>query len=425
MRYAAGGIALALIAFSTPARPSGAAVSADSFLNSIGINTHVDQGIPAASYVEPLIYTGVRQVRDGERHIDGDLMLHARTGVHFTINGGGDLQGLLSSARTLARAGALLAVEGPNEPGNFPIHYEGQQGGGGNHTWIPVARFQRALYASVATDHVLSRYPVFSPSEVGAETDDVGLQYLRIPLLAASALPDGTRYANFANVHNYVSGNGNDYGDNQAWNAADPILNARWDGLYGNNGLTWHRHYDGYTNRQLPGLPRVTTETGWDTTANPGGDRTQGTVLTNTYLAQFKRGWAYTFVYEMRDGEGSSGHQGLYSGSTPKLAATYLHNLTSILSGRPGRGAGRLAYTIVRKPGTVHDLLLGRPGRLDLVVWDERVHGEDKVSVDFGRARHVKLYDITQGTSPVQTIASTRSLPLTLSDHAVILEIND
>ena len=39
----------------------------------------------------------------------------------------------------------------------------------------------------------------------------------------------------------------------------------------------------------------VTTETGWDA---PGAadERLQGVILVNTYLAQFKRGWRYTFI---------------------------------------------------------------------------------------------------------------------------------
>ena len=92
-----------------------------------------------------------------------------------------------------------------------------------------------------------------------------------------------------------------------------------------------------------------------------GGERTQGTVLVNTYLAQFKRAWRYTFIYQLRDGEGGgSGNFGLFnSNSTPKPAATYIHNLTTILAD-PGQvtSPGSLNYSIVNEPATVHDLLI-------------------------------------------------------------------
>lgn len=40
------------------------------------------------------------------------------------------------------------------------------------------------------------------------------------------------------------------------------------------------------------------------------------------------------------------------------------------------------------KPETVHDLLLQNSNAIfDLVVWDERVRGPDKVRVDLGRMR--------------------------------------
>jgi hypothetical protein len=400
------------------------AASAFDFLDSIGVNTHVDQGYDSASYIEPLGYTGIRQVRDGARNILSLVTIHQQTGVRFTI-GAGTVEALLSAARTLAEAHALLALEGPNEPNNFPIIYDGQKGGGPDGSWVPVAQFQKALYAAAKADKVLRQYPVFGPSEIGAETDNVGLQFRTIPAGADTLLPEGTRFADYANVHNYVIGNGNLYQDNQAWNAADPTLNGRWDAFYGNHGLTWHKRYKGYTDAQLPAVPRVTTETGWDTAANPGGQHTQGIILTNTYLAQFKRGWAYTFVYELRDAEGSVGDQGIYHGMTPKLAATYLHNMTVILSDdHPVAKPGSLTYAIPDQPATVHSLLLQKSnGMFELVVWDERVSGSDVVKIGLGTSRKtVKVYDITSGTAPIQTLANAASVQLTLSDHAMIIE---
>jgi hypothetical protein len=73
---------------------------------------------------------------------------------------------------------------------------------------MPVAQFQRDLYATVKNDPFLRQYPIFGVSESGAETDNVGLQFLAIPTGASALFPAGTRFADYANVHNYVIGNG-------------------------------------------------------------------------------------------------------------------------------------------------------------------------------------------------------------------------
>jgi hypothetical protein len=402
------------------------AESAGAFLNSLGVNTHVDQGYDPQSYIGPLRYLGIREVRDAERHVDGEVAIARATGVHYVINGGGDLSGLIASATVLAKAGALLAVEGPNEPNNFPIVYDGRQGGGLGHSWYAVAAFQSALFAAAKGSPLLASHPVFGVSETGAETDNVGLQFREIPAGGATLFPAGTRFSDVVNIHNYVSGVHGGYGDNQAWNAASPTLNGRWDGLYGNCGLTWFRHFEGYTRARLLTLPRVTTETGWDSVLDPGGEAVQGAVLTNTYLAQFKRGWDYTFIYELRDGEGGAGHQGLYHGDTPKQAAIDIHNLTTILADNgPVTQPQQLNYALENRPSTVHDLLLQKSdGEFDLVIWDERAHGADHTTVIFGNLQPVlRFYDITKGSAPIETYQGVRRVDLSLSDHAVVLVV--
>jgi hypothetical protein len=402
------------------------AVSANAFLSSLGVNTHVDQGYDPQSYIDPLRFMGIREVRDGERHVDGEVAIARATGVHFVIIGGGDLKGLVASGEVLAKAGALLALEGPNEPNNFPINFDGRQGGGFGHSWYAVAAFQAALFKAEKADLILATFPIFGPSETGAETDNVGLQFREIPPGSDTFFPAGTSFSDFVNIHNYVSAVHGGYRDNQAWNAADPTLNGRWDGLYGNSGLTWYRHYEGYTMSALALVPRVTTETGWDTVSDPGGESVQGAVLTNTYLAQFKRGWRYTFIYELRDGEGGGGNQGLYHGNTPKQAAIDIHNLTTILEDSSFQSEPKtLRYLMADKPATVHDLLLQKSnGEFDLVVWDEKTTGDDEVALSFATIQpSIKLYDITKGTDPVQVLKGVAKLRLKLTDHAMIISI--
>jgi hypothetical protein len=409
-------------------RPSNTqAIAAGTFLNSLGVNTHVDQGYDPNSYIGPLRYLGIREVRDAERHVDGEVAIARATGVHFVINGAGDLHGLIASATVLAKASALLAVEGPNEPNNFPITYDGLTGGGRGHSWYAIAAFQAALFAAAKNDPLLAPYLVFGVSETGAETDDVGLQFRAVPKGSGASFPAGTQFSDMVNVHNYVSAVRGGYGDNQAWNAASPTLNGRWDGLYGNCGLTWFRHFQGYRLAGLPTVPRVTTETGWDSVSDPGGEAVQGAVLTNTYLAQFKRGWRYTFIYELRDGEGGPGHQGLYHANVPKPAAVEIHNLTTILADdKQVLHPGWLSYFLKNPPPTVHDLLLQKSsGEFDLVVWDERARGVDHVTVTFGSVHpHLALYDLSLGDTPVAELHGVRTVDLSLSDHAMIIALS-
>ena len=401
-------------------------VSADAFLSSLGVNTHVDQGVSGGSYIAPLRYLGVRNIRDLPRHWQQYQLINRQTGVRLDLVGEGDLDGTISIGKALAASGALMAFEGPNEPNNFPITYNGQSGGG-KGSWAPIAQFQEALYRAVKSSPDLQNYPVFAVSEAGAEIDNVGLQFLTIPTGTQTTFPDGTQYADYANAHNYVSSTRKIYVDNQAWNAADPTLNGIWDGLFGEYGVTWRHHFRGYSNEDLLTLPRVTTETGWDSVSDIGGERTQAVVLINVYLAQFKRGWRHTFIYQLRDGEGGTGNQGLFnSNSTPKLAATYIHNLTTILADTvPVASPDSLNYSVIDEPATAHDLLIQKSnGIFELVVWGEKVRGIDNVRVNLGRTfAAVNLYDVTIGTTPTQTFSNVDSVSLNLSDHAVIIEI--
>ncbi len=273
-------------------------------------------------------------------------------------------------------------------------------------------------------------YPVWSITEGGAETDNVGLQFLKIPERAGTVMPAGTRYADYANVHNYYyHPNASGLEDNKTWKAAEPTSACKVDGLHGEYGVTWARHYAGYPESQLKTLPRVTTETG-STIDGPVTEDIHALNLLTLYLDQFKRGWSYTSMYLLRDRVDEGGNQqfGFYKPDyTPRKAAVYLHNLTTILADTGSvRTPGQLNYSIPDQPETVHDLLLEKSnGRFALVVWDERINGGiDKITVDLGGPhKTVAIYDPTVGTKATRNLANVRSVPLTLSDHPVVIEI--
>ena len=412
--------------------PTGtAAVEAAQFLDSVGVCTHVGQGVDApAPSAAAIAFAGIRNLRDdgSAAHISDWISMHQTSGVRTCVLTTQDVASTLSIAEQLNAAGALLAVEGPNEPNNFPVTYQGQTSNS-NTTFVPVANLQRDLYAAVKADAKLSHIPVFHSSEAGgSEPDNVGLQFLTIPAGSGIAMPDGTKYADYGNTHNYVCGHSSKLVDNVAWSASDPTLNGDWDGPYVEYGRTWHGGFAGYSDADLITLPKVTTETGW-VTAGAGSitDEQQGRLFLNLYLSAFKRGFSYTFVYMLRD-DPAQGFWGLFDTTyNPKTSGTYLHNLTTILADTgTGMTPGNLDYSIADEPATVHDLLPQKSsGVFALVVWDERPSGgTDNVTVDLSISRAaVTVYDPTTGTGPTQTLQGVSSVALVLSDHPVVLEL--
>src|SRR5713226_9769877 len=356
-----------------------AAVATSDFLNSIGVaTTFPDRGQPLARTIEMVRYCGFRWVRagieglsdKGPTTIETFLDLHRETGVRLSwglVSGGIDVKKLVETGMVLAEAGALLAFEGNNEPNNWGVTYQGEKGGGSEPSWMAVAKLQRDLYQAVKSDPVLAKYPVWSISESGAQIDNVGLQFLTIPPGAKTLMPDGTKYADYANVHNYVYHPRSPYpADNKTWNAADPTALSEVDGLFSNFGVTWGKRFRGYAEDQLNGLPRVTTETG-TSIEGPVTEEMQGQMLMNLYLAQFKRGYSYTSVYLLRDRTDEGGNQsyGFFRADySPRKSAIYLHNLTTILAEKGALAKpGALDFTIENQPRTVHDLLLQRSDR--------------------------------------------------------------
>ncbi|HEY4116647.1 MAG TPA: hypothetical protein VGM56_02275 [Byssovorax sp.] len=411
--------------------PTGrAAIAAVDFLGSIGVCTHVGQGVDAPdASATAIAFAGIRALRDDGRpeHVQDWVSMHASSGVRVALLTNQDVAGTVAMAKSLAAAGALLAVEGPNEPNNFPVTYGGATSDYAT-TFVPVANLQRDLYAAVKAEPSLAGIPVFHASEAGgSEPDDVGLQFLTIPAGANIAMPDGTQYADYANTHNYVCGHSSQLVDNVAWSASDPTLNGDWDGPYVEYGHTWHGGFDGYADPDLETLPKVTTETGWVTQgANAISEEQQARLFLNLYLAAYARGFSYTFVYMLRD-DPVQGYWGLFDVSyQPKQSGTYLHNLTTILDDAGGSATGLFDYSIASEPATVHDLLLQKgDGTFELVVWDERPSGgSDDVIVDLGHPRAtVRVYDPTTGTTPTNTQHGVESVTVTLTDHPVVLEI--
>jgi hypothetical protein len=406
------------------------AVPVTAFLDSLGACVHVTQGVDAPMpSATALSYAGLRNIRDdgNPATVPSWLTMHAASGVRVCVLTDQNVASTVGMAEQLNDAGALLAVEGPNEPNNFPVTYDGGTSGY-TTTFLPVAELQRDLYAAVKADPKLPNVPVFHASEAGgSEPDNVGLQFLTIPVDAGTTMPSGTKYADYGNTHNYVCGHSSVLSDNVAWNASNPTLNGDWDGPYVEYGHTWHEGFNGYSDPELITLPKVTTETGWLTMGSGSiTEEQQGRVFLDLYLSAYKQGFSYTFIYMLRD-DPVQGYWGLFDTSyNPKTSGLYIHNLTTLLADTSQRTPGKLDYSIAAEPMTVHDLLMQKSnGVFELVVWDERLTGgSDTVAINLSKPRPtVTVYDPTTGTSPTMSLKNVSTVSLMLTDHPMILEL--
>ena len=430
-----------LIASNSKAQPEEGvlAVSTNDFLNSLGVCTSVSRrGESLGETIESMKYTGLRWVRVGYEDnapVTDFITLYKKTGVKSSyglLSGGANIDRLLSEAKELAKSGALLAFEGANEPNNWGVTYQGEKGGA-KLSWLPVAKLHRDLYQAVKKDPALKDYPVWSTCENGAQTDNVGLQFLTIPEGANTLMPDGTVYADYANCHNYVAHpNLRTLIDNQTWLASSPSKDCPVDGLYGNYGRTWLNKYQGYSEEELLSLPRVTTETGYAIDEEKGVDEElQARLFLNLYLSQFKRGWKHTAVYLLKGRSNEPQHE-KYAFFTlenkPKKAAHYMHNFTSILADKGQLSKpGVLNYSIKEQPKTTHDLLLQKSnGNFMLILWAEKFESKvpDNIMVDLGtKYKRVNVYDPTKGSKITQELKNINSLKLSLLDSPLIIEI--
>jgi hypothetical protein len=110
----------------------------------------------------------------------------------------------------------------------------------------------------------------------------------------------------------------------------------------------------------------------------------------------------------------------------PKLLGSYTHNMTTILSDTSWKFTpGTVNYSVANEPNTVHDLLMEKSdGTYELIVWGDQVPPKSaNVIVNLGSSYPtVKVYDITSGTTPARTLSNATSVPLTVTDHALIVE---
>jgi serralysin len=388
------------------------AVAADAFVQSIGINTHIDFSWSAyanlAAVQSALAYLGVQNVRDA---IDSpsDLAefagLNQDLGVKFDFFiAPGDVGMPWQLQQIESDPSIVRFVEGANESDNWPQTYDGLSG------LAATTAEQAALYASARSE--LPGVPVIAPS------------FGDLPSYAAAG--DLSAYANAGNAHIYF-GSGNNPGDQN-----------------------WIQTITQTAAQDAPGQPVMTTETGYYTStdsSDPNGvdPIVQAKYLLDDVMDQFKDGVSMDYLYELVD-EGSDPSNpednfGLFTDNwTAKPAAVAIHDLMLLMGNQAAGGnavaPGTLSYSLTGIPSTTNSLLFEKSdGTFVLSIWnDARLTGPvadadiavPNVPVTLtlaSPAAKIEVFDPLTGITAIESANNASQVTLSLPDHPILVEI--
>jgi hypothetical protein len=403
---------LLLAALAGPADAAMPVSRADAFVDSIGVNVHMNYTDTAYAnsgrLVDSLAGAGIRHVRDGldwntpQAYAAFDRLADRGIGTTFIMGEPGGRTGTLDQLLSVLRTRRSVdAVEGPNEYGSS-----------GDSDWVARLRdYQGRLYNGVNGDPALAQLPVLGPSLVTWQ------QY--------EALGDLRAALDAGNVHPYPGGDA-------------PEANLDW----------W-----------LPVVAPVSgdrpvwaTETGYhNATQTSGGHRpaseaAAATYLPRLYLEYFRRGVPRTFAYELVDlrldagrGDQEANFGLLRSDYTEKPAYRRLANLIAVLSDPgPAHPVQPLGVSIDGAPSDLRQLLLQkRDGSYYLVMWraarvwdpDARQPleaGSDSVSVrlDDGSPLEVaEQIDPALGTAPSASSSASGPIDVSVGADPVIVRL--
>jgi hypothetical protein len=394
------------------------AVSTENFINSIGINTHLDFSAYSSqltTVIADLQYIGVKNIRDSANS-STDLgttgswqQVANATGAKFDAYLGegsvATMESGLANAVTLAKQGILNFIEGGNEEDQS---YATSLG----NSLAKTAAYQQTVYT---TAHALGISVINMSFGTGWGTSSTG-DYGTVGNLAS--------YADYANAHTYFG--------------------------TGNTPLSTIDTLNSDAQLAAVGKPVITTEMGWYTTgsttdASAVSVTEQAKYMMDGLLDAYQAGDAKTYLYELLD-EGTSATNtednfGLfYANGTAKPAAIALHNMTTLLadSGSTASSftATGLSYQLTGTLSTDHSMLMQKSdGSFWLAVWNEaRLSGPTSpaavtvanhtVTLTLGSAAStIEIFDPLTGTTATQTVTNASTVTLSVPDHPILVEI--
>jgi hypothetical protein len=387
---------------------------ADTFVESIGVNTHTYYsdtvyGEQFGTVKQRLAELGVRHIRENLEPERPDqyqgLRELAGMGVKSTLilgdpSGGTEELDTLTSILGSELQGAVDAVEGPNE---FDTR--------GGSDWQPrLAEYQQQLYDKVKGNPALASLPVIGPSIIHRQSQE--------------AMGDIPGMLDYGNIHSYPNGeapegNLTPYLEHAATNSGSKPVMATETGYH--NALNWNGEH------------------------NPTSEEAAATYLPRLFLEYFRRGVSRTFSYELLDekpdpglGDRESNFGLLHNDLSPKPAFVALRNMIEILRDPgPSFEGSPIDYTVSGDRGGLHEVLLQkRDGSFYLAlwrassVWDPTSRAnvaapEGTVDVELQRTVSSAVeYVPNVSPDPVATLpAGTNQLEVKVGAQAVVVKI--
>src|SRR5271166_5975510 len=378
-----------------------------------------------ATIQRSLVYLGIDNIRDttpGPSPNNRTLNAYLNIGS-FTLNGHAyttqfNLIAGTSLSVTMTYADKMASyvsyIEGPNEVNIVPITFV--TAAGVTLTGRAAAEaYQQALYADVHGDPLLNN----ATHKASVMTFSLG------PGTSYAGYGDVSAYTDYTNVHAYGQ-----YGIPPNWFLQNEI-----------NAVT-----------DSPGKPAIVTETGNYTIPNHdsgGSEDVQAKLLMDTLLDDFSNGVKLTYIYQLLDPYADPGntlaedHYGVFhADGTPKIAATAIHNLTTILQDSATNAQSftptPLAYSVTGLPsggGGYQFAMEKSNGAYDIAVWREPwiwnkttdteiTFAPLPVTVTFGQGDHtIEVFDPLSGTTPIATYHDVNTVNLALGTGPLIVEV--
>ncbi len=401
-------------------------VRAADFLDGIGVDTHIpytDGGYANIANVQSdLDYLGIKELRDGITDgANGSASLSsyvqlAQAGQKFTfvVGGGTATNASVDATLDLIRQleakvpGSVTAVEGSNEINNFSSSFNGTTGLAG------AVALQQYLYKTVKSDPTLSGVAVDYFTGYPADGADT----------AANPNPSVTSgLADYDTQHPYPRN-----GEAPAsWIAPSTVLD----------------------NEKVGGQGKfVYTETGYttNTSSSDGVDQTvQAKYTLDLLLDAAKDGSSHTDLYQLMDAyktgspQGNDGYGLFDENGNAKLAATGIHDLTTLLADDGANAssfdAQAVGYSVSGLPSTGNSLEVSKSnGTTDVAVWAEPTlwNASTKTevaaptsaaTVSLDGTYDVSVYDLLQGTSPIATYTDVSSVNLQVSSDPLVVQL--
>jgi IPT/TIG domain/Putative Ig domain len=395
----------------TPPGPTVAAQSADSFVDSVGMNVHLAYlNTPYANFAgvqKALQNLGVRHIRDGL--IDttwityyAELNQLGQSGIKATLITSPTESPSLLSSYPARVASSFEAYEGPNE---YDLS--------GDPNWATtLTNFMALLHTTVDSSANPSQFPIVGPSLTQAAS------YSRMASASGSFNED--------NLHNYLGGR-------------NPGTAGWGSGGYGS--IVWNM---ALAVKAWPQKPVITTETGYlnDLTQTDSvPEDVSAKYFPRLLLAQWMNGIKKTYIYELLDtgaGQGDNGYGLLHSDFSPKAAYNAIQGLLSLLSDPgPAFVTSGLDFKLTGNLTNVDQLLLQkRDGTFYLAIWVEQpgydVNAKKEISVPMqqvtiqtGQSVRTTIHQIeADGTMQTKALGVGQTQTLEISDTLMILEIS-